>query len=100
MTNYKLELPDDFDDYSWEVESKGWFSLAVAEIDNNRYEINFYDPVRLSQEIESEFEYTSSVFYEKNLLIIPTVDRIHMEKAIEEIVNSKRYLEMVAIESA
>lgn len=49
MVDYVLKLPVDFDDYAWEVESKGWFGEAVVVAQGKRYKLNFYDPVRLTQ---------------------------------------------------
>jgi hypothetical protein len=40
MSNVSLELPDDFDDYEWEVAAKGWFSEgggAVGAIESNGF---------------------------------------------------------------
>lgn len=84
MIDYKLVLPDDFDDYSLEIVSKGWFNDAIAIIAGNRYKITFYDQVRLSQDIQEELG-RATVFFEPNLLIIKSVDRKHMEKAIKSI---------------
>ena len=94
MIDYKLELPDDFDEYSWEVESKGWFGDAIAVFDGNRYRVAFYDQVRLAQDIEVELEGSTS-FFEPNLLIIKSVDRNHMEKAIEFVAKDGKYVGMV-----
>lgn len=94
MINYKLELPDDFDDYAWEVESKGWFSGATALFGGRRFELVFYDPARLSQDIKDELD-EGVAFLERNLLVVKSVDRNHMEKAIEFIARTGKYIDMV-----
>jgi len=94
MIDYKLELPDDFNDYAWEVESKGWFSGAIAVLGGCRYRVAFYDPTRLSQDIEDELD-ENVAFLERNLLVIKSVDRNNMEKAIEFLAKSGKYIDMV-----
>lgn len=94
MIDYKLELPDDFEDYAWEVESKGWFSGAIALLGGSRYKVVFYDPTRLSQDIKDELD-ESVAFLERNLMIVKTVDRNNMEKAIEFIAKTGKYADMV-----
>lgn len=93
MINYKLVLPNDFDDYAWEIESKGWFN-AIAEFDGARYQISFYDPTRLSQDVEDELD-ENPAFYESNLLVVKLVDRPHMEKAVEYLAKTGKYIGMV-----
>lgn len=79
--SYKLVFPDGFDDFVWELESKGWLAGAVAVIDGRRYRVTFYDPTRLAQDIESELK-QAELFFEPNLLVVPAVTRAHMETAI------------------
>jgi hypothetical protein len=84
-----LELPDDFEDYGWEVEAKGWFSEARVIASDARYRINFYDPARLSQEIQDELA-SGRIFFEPNVIIVRAVTRANMERAAEELVRSCR----------
>jgi hypothetical protein len=99
MVDYQLVIPDDFDDYSWEVESKGWFNGAMAIFEGVHYRVVFYDPIRLAQEIEDELK-ENSVFFESNRLVVNAVNRKHMEKAIEVMANTEKYKNMVAIGSS
>ena len=48
----KLTLPEDFEDYAWEAEAKGVFWDTSARIGDREVTVTFYDPVRLSQDIE------------------------------------------------
>jgi hypothetical protein len=52
-----------------------------------RYRLNFYDPVRLRQEIEREFR-RGGMFFEPNLVVVPSVTRSDMERAAELLVKS------------
>ena len=87
MLDHRMTFPDDFDDYAWEVEAKGWFSGAVLSVAGKDYPLNFYDPVRLSQSIEDELERGSS-FCEPNLIVVRAVTRSQMEGAVRDMVKS------------
>lgn len=86
MTSWTLEFPDDFADYAWECESKGWFSGAVLVAGGKRYPLNFFGPVRLAQEIVSTLE-RASFFFEPNLVVVAAITREHMEKAAERLIS-------------
>jgi hypothetical protein len=75
-----LNLPADFDGYAGEVESKGWFSLAQLRVAGKTYQMNFYDPVRLAQDIEASLA-TDQFFFEPNLVVVKSVTRGEMEQA-------------------
>lgn len=87
MTDFLLVLPADYDDYAWEVQAKGCFADALLTVAGRRYRLNFYDPTRLNQEIESELE-RGVAFAEPNLVIVRTVTRSDMEQAAEMLVRS------------
>ena len=89
-----LELPEDFDDYAWEVESKGWFGDARVRLGSRSYQVTFYDPTRLAQELDDELK-GAAVFIERNLLVVRRVDREHMLAAIGELAQAERYSELV-----
>jgi hypothetical protein len=87
MSRFSFALLADFADYEWEVAAKGCFLGARITISGTCYRLNFYDAVRLRQEIESELE-GSGVFFEPNLVIVPSVTRADMERAVEQLVQS------------
>ena len=93
MEIYQIIFPDDFDDYAWEVESKGWFNGVVVIFEGKEYRITFYDPVRLSQDVADEiFKY--NFFFESNLVVIKIVNRENIEKIINKIVITKQIHDM------
>lgn len=51
--NCILNLSDDFYEYAWEIELKGYFEVDIQIIDK-LYTFNFYDPIRLKQTIEDD----------------------------------------------
>lgn len=89
MHDYSLALPADFSDYEWEVTAKGCFSEAILTVAGIRYRLNFYDAVRLQQEIESALE-SGAMFFEPNLLVIKVVDKAKIEEATELLVRSRQ----------
>jgi hypothetical protein len=82
VNTHELVLPLDFQDYAWEVESKGWFDGAVLFHLNNRYRLTFYDSVRLGQEIGEELR-RQPLFIEPNLLVVESVTEAAMRKAVD-----------------
>ncbi|MBP6632801.1 MAG: hypothetical protein KBG28_17695 [Kofleriaceae bacterium] len=79
---WSIEYPTDFDDYLWfERSCKGWFKLPVT-LGDRRYEVCFYDPTRLGQDIAAEFEGGSLFFCERNVIVVPEVTRANMDAAI------------------
>ena len=87
MSSYSFVLPSDFADYEWEVMASSSFSEALMTVDEKQYRFNFYDAVRLGQEIESELE-KGGMFFEPNLVIIRSVTKAEMKVAAEQLVRS------------
>lgn len=87
MTDYLFILPEDFDGFALEVKDKGWFSAARLIVSEVQYELNFFDPLRLAQEIERAIQ-ADGRFFEPNLVVIQAITRANMEKAVEFLVRS------------
>jgi hypothetical protein len=94
MREYKIEFPERFDEFAWEAEVKGWLQGVVVTIDGRRYKVTFYDPTRLAQDIESELQ-EKSVFWESNVLVIPSVTPAHIQKAVEAIAKAGGYVDLI-----
>lgn len=89
MSDFSLILPNDFDEYAWEVEAKGWFSDVMVNIAGKVYKLNFYDPARLNQEIEDDFS-GNVAFVGGNLVVVRAVNRANIEIAVSDLVRSNR----------
>lgn len=87
MLSFSFELPLNFEDYEWEVTAKGCYSEARMTVSGRRYRLNFYDAGRLGQEIENELE-KGGVFFEPNLVIVRSVTRPDMERAVAHLLQS------------
>ena len=84
-TSYKLEFPAGFDERAvFEHEAKGWLPGVVVTAEGVRFELLFYDPVRLAQDVEEELRHAPFVF-ESNLVVIPSVTVENMARATEGI---------------
>jgi hypothetical protein len=94
MTDFSFVLPAEFDDYEREVKAKGCFAEAQLSVAGKRYRLNFYDPVRLRQEIESELE-RGAMFFEPNLVVIQSVTRTDMHQAAEMLTQSGQVAALV-----
>ena len=82
--DFSFDLPADFADYEWEVTAKGHYPDARMTVTAKQYRLNFYDTVRLSQEVQSELE-RGRVFFVPNLVIVQSVTRADMEHAAQEL---------------
>lgn len=78
----ELVLPQDFSDYAWEVESKGYFDAAVR-VGDSVVTVSFYEPTRLQQEIVDDIE-AGRLFTIRRLLVIEMVSIENMQWAVAE----------------
>jgi hypothetical protein len=100
LTNaYEIEFPKGFDEFEWEVEAKGWLQGVVVTIERRRYRVTFYDPTRLAQDIADELQ-EKSVYLESNVLVVPSVTRAHMEKAVETVVKAGGHVDLIPVEES
>jgi hypothetical protein len=89
VTNITLQFPTGFEDYAWEVEAKGWLPGLVAVIEERRYTLTVYDPVRLAQDVDDALK-EGRAFLESNLVVVGSVTRESIASAIEKIVQTGR----------
>jgi hypothetical protein len=83
---YDLRFPPDYESEEWIWTSKGYLvvELEVHGPTPARYSLTFRDPTRLSQDVEAELA-DQPVFAEPNVLVVPTVDRASVDRAVEEL---------------
>jgi hypothetical protein len=94
MTAYELKWPADFDEYAWEVESKGWFSDVTISARGRSIKPAFYDPSRLEQEIADEIA-DQGLFSERDLIVLEKVTKANIENAIEKLASSGKLEELL-----
>lgn len=87
MEQYTLKWPEDFEAYSGEIESKGWFVGLEIVIEEKTLRPVFYDPVRLSQDVDEEIS-TAGFFLEPCLIVVRQVTRETIERTVAELAKS------------
>jgi hypothetical protein len=80
----ELLLPDYFDDrMAYEMTLKGWYPAEIRFSDGQITTFEFYDAVRLKQDIEEEFSQGTLFFAQTNIIIIPEVKIAAIKDVIE-----------------
>jgi hypothetical protein len=70
----------------WEIEQKGYFEHAVIHLaDGSAFPVSFWDPVRLSQDLETDLRLGRKCIAEIGMIVIPQVTVKNMKAAIEEL---------------
>jgi len=68
---------------AFEVPQKGWYNGLTVELEGgSQYEVFFYDPVRLSQDLESEVQQGNRYLAEPGMIVVPEINEISMREAI------------------
>lgn len=86
MHQAKLLFTEVFDQHlAFDVEQKGWCDIAFVELpDGSRVKVFFYDPIRLSQDLENSL-LPEGYIAEPGMIVIPRVTREYMEKAVNRL---------------
>ncbi len=70
----------------FETALRGHRSDVLVELDDGSvHRVTFYDLVRLTQTVEDDARSGTPYFTEPGLIIVPKVDREHMERAAAEL---------------
>lgn len=73
----------------FEVEQKGWCGIGIVAFPSGKKsKVFFYDPVRLSQDLETELKSGGVCIAEPCLIVIPRVTRTYMEQAVSQLYDS------------
>jgi hypothetical protein len=70
---------------AWEVTYKGWYSGVVELEDGSRYSVFFYDPVRLTQELNDVIAQGQSCIAEQGMIVLSEVTEVNMRAAIAQL---------------
>ena len=83
--NVRISYPDYFDSSEGELVAKGYFGPLLVRVGNRRFLLTFFDPTRLSQEITYGLNSPNASFIEKNIVVVETVDRAHIDGALRNL---------------
>jgi hypothetical protein len=87
MPEHELELPEDFADYEYEYEAKGYLAGARILRAGEHAEVVFYDPVRLAQDIEDELAAGNCPTY-ANIIVVPEITQEAIARAVQSLAES------------
>lgn len=78
----EIKISDDLDSYEWFIaESKGYLSGVPVSVDGHIVRVSFYDPVRLSQDVEDGLK-AGLVPCWKRLLVVERISFENLKAAI------------------
>ena len=85
----RLIFRESFEEVGWEVSCKGWYSGVMVELeDGSRYEVFFYDPVRLAQDLQSDAETGRPYIAEPGMIVVPEISEESMRLAVKQLHNN------------
>ncbi|MFE7048102.1 hypothetical protein ACFVAM_07020 [Streptomyces californicus] len=87
MATYDVRFPDYLDGYEAETEAKGYLVGVVVGAGDRSFELTVYDRARLVQEIDDELDSDHAYFAVPNLLVVRSVTREEICRAVEELAN-------------
>jgi hypothetical protein len=94
-----LSFTRDFDEMTaWEAEQKGWFECGVVTLPGGlRIPVSFWDPVRLAQDLQEGLKAGRVCLAEPALIVVPSVTREYMERAVGELFRSGYFDRLVGL---
>jgi hypothetical protein len=93
-----LMFPQDFDEQSIvEMEWKGWACAAVKLSSGKVLEVYFYDPVRLSQDLETERQSGKACIAESGMIVVPDVTLKNMNESILQLHRNRFFERLVPL---
>jgi hypothetical protein len=76
----------------WEIEQKGWFEHALVHLpDGSSVQVQFWDPVRLAQDLETDSKSGKTCIAEPGMIVIPKVTVAKMRAAVEELYHNRYF---------
>lgn len=73
-----------------DAEARGYRAAVFVEFDDGRrYEVVFYDPVRLAQDLEDETAAGNPFISEPGLIVVPGVTLVNMQAAVAKLARER-----------
>lgn len=82
-TQYSIEFPDYYEEYSSEIEAKGYFADLIIRLEDVEIRPTIYDATRLAQECEDAFASHGAYFSAPMMIVVPVVTRGNIVAAID-----------------
>lgn len=99
LTEPMLIFTCDFDaQTAFEVEQKGWFEQAVVRLPNGiDVPVSFWDPARLTQDLETDVEHGAFCLAEPGMIIVPKVTKTYMAEAVKQLFEGKYFERLLSL---
>ena len=79
-----IKFPDYYDDFAeFEHEGKGYLSDVLVEFDGVFYSFDFYDPMRLIQDVNEEVGVGNRYFRINSTIVIERVNRAEIIRVLK-----------------
>lgn len=94
--------PDWYDEHAeWDYEAKGFLPEVVVELpDGTTYQLYFYDPVRLAQDLQGVPSYQPVMVAEPAMVVIPEITKPAILRAISELIQVRFFDHLKPIRTA
>ena len=79
-----------------EAPDRGCYSATIELANGDRFKVEYFDPVRLSQEVEAFLRQGSSFAY-AGVVVIPEVTLTNMEDSLERLVKIGFFAELAKL---
>jgi hypothetical protein len=86
MDKFKIIFPPEFLEdklVQFETQEKGYLYNVIIETETNKYNICFYDEVRLAQSKENG--HNTNYFFEPNLIVLDSVNKENITSSVLDI---------------
>jgi hypothetical protein len=80
-----IAFPEGYDARAeFETPARGYLTGVTVQLeDGSRFELSFFDPIRLEQDLAAEVKTGRAYFTEPNLVILPEVTTESIKKAVQ-----------------
>ena len=88
---FQVIFPEWYDQRGeWEAQEKGWLDGVEIRLANGSTQpLFFYDPVRLSQDLEAETKLGRAYIAQPGMIVIPEVTREAILLAVDQLVDDE-----------
>jgi hypothetical protein len=98
VTIPRLSFPDGYDESFYEHEQRGYLDYVTVHLPNDRqFQVCFYDPKRLSQELEIRRKAGVVCVAEPGLIVIPRITLEYMQEAVNRLFNEGYFEHLVPL---
>lgn len=95
MDNFKVYCLDNSEVSHYEAEAKGYRGDIFVLIDQDYFNLYFYDPIRIVQDFESEYSHYGFFSIEPNLILVKNVNAEAIINTITMLIKATTFFEKI-----